>query len=143
MASGYTRQFRDQAVKLVTERGYAPSMAARELGMPDSTLVQWLKKAGWKPRLESDPDAALPEDPKALAAQVRELRRQVKRSLCSGGRGGHFASRRSAPRAHGRRQVASSADTAAASWTACRTTPPATATAAARQPHRGQLGPPR
>ena len=79
MASGYTRQFRDQAVKLVTERGYAPSTAARELGMPDSTLVQWLKKAGWKPLRESDPDAALPEDPKALAAQVRELRRQVKR----------------------------------------------------------------
>ena len=75
----YTRQFRDQAVKLVTERGYAPSAAARELGMPDSTLVQWLKKAGWKPRRESDPDAPLPEDPRALAPQVRELRRQVRK----------------------------------------------------------------
>ena len=80
MGKGYTRQFRDEAVKLVTERGYAPSAAARELGMPDSTLNLWLKKAGWKPSRPSDAaETPLPEDPKALAAQVRELRRQVKR----------------------------------------------------------------
>jgi transposase len=77
MAKSYTKQFRQQAVKLVTERGYTMRHAARELGIPDTTLESWLKQIGWKkePILE----APLSEDPKVLAIQVRELRRQVKR----------------------------------------------------------------
>ena len=76
MGKGYTRQFREQAIKLVTEQGYPPSRAARELGMPDSTLAQWLKKRGW---VKPEPDGPLSEDPKVLSAQVQELRRQVRR----------------------------------------------------------------
>jgi transposase len=76
MGKGYTRQFREQAIKLVTEQGYTPSRAARELGMPDSTLTQWLKKHGW---VKPEPDGPLSGDPAVLAAQVRELRRQVRR----------------------------------------------------------------
>ena len=79
MGKPYTRQFKEQAVKLVTEQGYAPSRAARELGMPDSTLVQWLKRAGWRKPGPDGPDGPLSEDPKVLAAQVQELRRQVRR----------------------------------------------------------------
>ena len=72
----YTRQFKEQAVKLVTEQGHTPSQAARELGMPDSTLTVWLKKAGWRKPVEGGP---LPEDSGALKVRVRELERQVKR----------------------------------------------------------------
>jgi transposase len=73
----YTRQFREQAVKLVIE-GQQPSRTARELGMPHSTLMLWLQKAGWR---KPEPDAAvISEDPAVLKAQIRELQRQLKRS---------------------------------------------------------------
>jgi transposase-like protein len=46
--------------------------------MPHSTLMLWLKKAGWrKPEL---PAAVISEDPAVLRAQIRELQRQLKRS---------------------------------------------------------------
>jgi transposase len=72
----YTRQFREQAVKLVTEQGQEPTRTARELGMPHSTLMLWLHKSGWR---KPEPQGALSENPAVLATQVRELRRQVKR----------------------------------------------------------------
>ena len=77
MGKPYTKQFKQQAVKLVSEQGYQPTRAARELGMPFSTLLVWLKKAGWK---KPDPEGAIvSEDPRILQAQVKELRCQVKR----------------------------------------------------------------
>lgn len=76
MGKPYTRQFREQAIKLVMEEGRRPSQVARELGMPHSTLMVWLHKRGW---VAPDPEGALGEDPAVLQAQVRELRRQVKR----------------------------------------------------------------
>src|SRR4051794_25931739 len=76
MGKGYTRQFKEQAVRLVTQQGQEPTRTARELGMPHSTLLIWLKKAGWR---KPEPEGALSEDPAVLATQVRELRRQVKR----------------------------------------------------------------
>ena len=77
MGQGYTRQFREQAVKLVIE-GQRPSRTARELGMPHSTLMVWLRKAGWrKPEPEG---AVISEDPAVLKAQVRELQRRLKRA---------------------------------------------------------------
>jgi transposase len=73
----YTRQFREQAVKLVIN-GQEPTRAARELGMPHSTLLIWLKKAGWR---KPEPDGAvISEDPAVLKAQIKELQRQLKRA---------------------------------------------------------------
>ena len=73
----YTRQFKEQAVKLVID-GQEPTRTARELGMPHSTLLVWLKKAGWRKR---EPDGAVTsEDPAVLKAQIKELQRQLKRS---------------------------------------------------------------
>jgi transposase len=77
MSKGYTKQFRQQAMALVTEHGRSPSQAARELGMPDSTLVLWLKKAGWRKPEPNGP--LLSEEPAVLKVRVRELERQVKR----------------------------------------------------------------
>jgi len=77
MGKSYTKQFKQQAMKLVSEQGYEPTRAARELGMPFSTLLLWLRKSGWK---KPDPDGAIvSQDPAVLQAQVKELRRQVKR----------------------------------------------------------------
>ena len=76
MGKGYTKSFRQQAMALVTEQGRTPSQAARELGMPDSTLMLWLKKSGWRKSLAEGP---LPEDPEVLKVRLRELQRQVKR----------------------------------------------------------------
>ena len=76
MSKGYTKQFREQAVGLVVNQGYEPTRAARELGMPFSTLNLWLKKSGWRKPVEEGP---VSEDPAVLAAQVKELRRQVRR----------------------------------------------------------------
>ena len=51
---------------------------ARELGMPFSTLLAWLKKSGWIRRPEAG--EALPEDVAALKVRVAELERKLKRS---------------------------------------------------------------
>jgi transposase len=74
----YTRQYKDQAMKLVTEKGYTPSKAARDLGIPTQTLKVWLDKSGWTPPIE-EPDTPLSEDPAVLQVQVKELQARVKR----------------------------------------------------------------
>ena len=73
----YTRQFKEQAVKLVMEQMQEPTRVARELGMPHSTLLLWLHKAGWR---RPEAEAPLSDDAQVLKAQVKELRRQLKRS---------------------------------------------------------------
>jgi transposase-like protein len=40
----YSREFKESAVKLVYEQGYAPSEAAKSLGIDPATLRFWLKK---------------------------------------------------------------------------------------------------
>jgi transposase len=44
----YTKEFREEAVKLVTEEGLSWTEAARRLSLPTSTLANWVKadKAG-------------------------------------------------------------------------------------------------
>jgi transposase len=73
----YTRTFREQAMKLVTDQDYGVATAARELGIPESTLTIWLKKAGWQKHVQGE--SPVSDDPKALATEVLELRRRVKR----------------------------------------------------------------
>ena len=58
----YTRQFKQEAMDLVRVRGYGVAHAARDLGVPTTTLNMWLEKAGWVRPAEGpvDPDAAAP-----------------------------------------------------------------------------------
>ena len=80
----YSKQFKEQAVALVSSKGYDPSRASRELGMPVSTLRIWLAKAGWRrpakgagdPRL---PQAPMSDDPAVLQVRVKDLEAQVRR----------------------------------------------------------------
>jgi transposase len=73
----YTRQFREEAMDLVRVRGMDVAHAARELGMPMTTLGMWLRRAGWVKPL--DRAVPLPEDAAALKVRVSELEGQVKR----------------------------------------------------------------
>ena len=78
----YTRQFRENAMRLVTEQEYTPTRAARELGMPDGTLVQWLRKAGWRPPPKAPvplPTAPASDDPAVLKARLKELEEENRR----------------------------------------------------------------
>jgi transposase len=74
----YSAQFKQQAMDLVRVEGRDPTVAARDLGMPATTLCLWLRKAGWV-RQEEGSEGPLPEDPMALKLKVAELQRQVKR----------------------------------------------------------------
>jgi len=81
----YGGQFKREAMDLVRVRGYDVARAARDLGVPVTTLNLWLKKAGWVRPAEGPvgPDAggSTPpsEDPARLRLRVAELERQVKR----------------------------------------------------------------
>jgi transposase len=72
----YTRQFKDEACKLVSEGQYEPAVAAKELGMPEMTLRSWLNRRGWRgPRQAPDSD-----DPAVLKARLRDLEARLRRS---------------------------------------------------------------
>jgi transposase len=74
MSTRYNKQFKHEALKLVTEQGYKPAEAARKLGVPDTTYETWLKKAGWR-----QPQAARPsEDPAVLQVQLRQANARLK-----------------------------------------------------------------
>jgi transposase len=70
----YNREFIAEAVKLVIEQQYKPAVAARKLGIPDSTYNKWLENAGYKGGQEP-----LSDDVDRLKLQVRDLQAQVKR----------------------------------------------------------------
>ena len=50
----YTREFKIEAVKLVTEQGYSVAEAARSLGLHETLL------RSWKQALQDDGDPAFP-----------------------------------------------------------------------------------
>ena len=66
----YSRQFKTEAMKLVTEQGYKVRTAALKLGIPSTTLDRWVQ--------ESKPRAKPSEDPKVLQVQLREAQGRLK-----------------------------------------------------------------
>jgi transposase len=75
----YTKAFKEQAMRLVTVKEYPVATAARELGIPESTLTKWLTDAGWKRHVEGD-GPPLSDDAAVLKTQIKELQRRLKRS---------------------------------------------------------------
>ena len=73
----YTKEFKDEACGLVTDKGYSQGRAAAELGLGRYTLRDWLRERRNRARVVTDP--APGDDPEALRLQVRELQRQVLR----------------------------------------------------------------
>jgi transposase len=72
---GFTKEFKEDAVKLITEQGYKISEAARNLGISPSVLRRW------KEQMEKDAEQAFPG--KGFISPEKEelyrLRKEVKR----------------------------------------------------------------
>ena len=67
----YTEEFKIEAVKQVTERGYSVAEVANRLGTTTHSLYAWLKRYGeLKPRQANKPD-----DQAEIAQLKAELRR--------------------------------------------------------------------
>lgn len=73
MKRKYSEEFRKEAVRLAQDGGVSIVQVARELGINQHTLYNWVKKYGVKPE---EPDDAV-ED---LATENKRLRRELKRA---------------------------------------------------------------
>jgi transposase len=71
----YSRQFKQEAIKLVTEQGYKPAEAARKLGIPDTTFFKWVENSGWRRPSSATPQS---DDPEVLRVQLREAQARLK-----------------------------------------------------------------
>ena len=71
----YSKQFKNDAVKLVTEQGYKVSEAARNLGIHHSSLRRWKKQ------LETDGNHAFPGKGHMIPEkeELHRLRKENKR----------------------------------------------------------------
>jgi transposase len=71
----YTREFKVEAVKLVTEQGYSVAEAARSLGVHETLL------RSWKQALQAQGEQAFPGqgNPPAVEEELRRLRAENKR----------------------------------------------------------------
>lgn len=73
-SSKYTQEFRDEAVKQVTEKGYKVADVARRLGITPWSLYIWLKKAGWTSEGETKKSSSVTD-----AQEITRLKAQIKR----------------------------------------------------------------
>ena len=73
----YTREFKVEAVKLVTEKGYSVAEAARSLDLCETLL------RSWKQAFEAKPDQAFPGhgNRPPLEEEIRRLQAENKRLL--------------------------------------------------------------
>ena len=71
--SKYTQEFREEAVKLITEQGYQIAEAARNLGINQTMLWRW------KRDIEEGEDSSGSQGRKAIQAELTRLRKENKR----------------------------------------------------------------
>lgn len=71
----YSREFKLEAVRLITENGYSIAEASRNLGVEYSVLRRWKKQ------IANDPQHAFPGKGKLKAPdeELRQLRRKLER----------------------------------------------------------------
>ena len=69
----FTREFKLEAVKLITERGVKVAQASQDLGVHPTQLRQWVKD------FATDPEQAFPGhgQMKAEQAEIARLKREV------------------------------------------------------------------
>ena len=70
-----TREFKHQAVQLVTEKGYSYAEAARQLGITDAQI------RNWKKQFDAAGTQAFPGHGNAVEVEVQRLRAENKRLL--------------------------------------------------------------
>lgn len=71
----YTNEFKSDAVKLVTEQGYRIPEAARNLGISESALRSWNKRAEETEHTEVPEDWDQAEAKAQLKAQAKQIKR--------------------------------------------------------------------
>ena len=69
----FTREYKLQAVQLVTEKGYSYAEAARRLGITDAQI------GNWKKQFDADGSKAIPGRGNAIDDEVQRLRAENKR----------------------------------------------------------------
>jgi len=72
--SKHSKQFREEACKLVNEHGYSVREAARQLNLPHNTLWNWLSENGQC----NLGDQELSSDPRVLKVRIKELQERVR-----------------------------------------------------------------
>ena len=70
----YTREFKEEAVKLLTEQGYRVSEAARNLGINSNLLGRWKREFEMSEGDYSDPGSSV-----NMQAELKRLRKENKR----------------------------------------------------------------
>ena len=71
----YTKEFRQDAVKLVIEQGYSGLEAARRLGIPTSNVTRWVRQ--YRQDQQDLADGGITR--KELEAENRRLKKENKR----------------------------------------------------------------
>lgn len=70
-----SKEFKVGAIKLVTEQGYTINKAAKRLGLDRKCLHDWINR--YAPNFDQrDADKELKDDPKAMADELRHLRKE-------------------------------------------------------------------
>lgn len=70
----HSREFKEEAVKLVTEQGYKISEAARNLGLHPNVLGRWKQELEVK-----EGDDTIPDSLPAMQSELNRLRKENKR----------------------------------------------------------------
>jgi transposase len=71
----YTEEFKEEALKLVTERGYKIAEAARSLGIPENLLGKWKRRS--EARKAGGSADSLPGDERAELERLRAENRRL------------------------------------------------------------------
>ena len=69
----YSKEFKEEAVKLVLEHGYSQAEAGRNLGVSDKNINRWVMEAK-KPKKDSSSLRDEQEELKRLRKEVNQLR---------------------------------------------------------------------
>jgi transposase len=75
----YSKEFKEQACRLVLSGTHTTTEAARELGLIRETLIGWIRRSGLRPPGRQPLDLQS-DDPAALKMQVRELEKRLERA---------------------------------------------------------------
>ena len=73
----YSKAFKDEACKLITEQKQEIATAARDLGIAEQTLRYWLVQRGWTADQVELPES---DDPRWLKARIRDLEQRLRRA---------------------------------------------------------------
>ncbi len=76
----YTAEFRAEAVKLVMEQGYTCAKAARQLGVNNKTLANWVRPGRKAERSVQIAAGVENDDPASLRARITGLEKQLRRA---------------------------------------------------------------